>query len=277
MIKCLTAEHTPEKNVEAKSKEIRLYSQGLSYRTMSADNTVCHNSDIRRLAAGAIIIKRFRKYAYEQTSRLVEHDYEVIRYKTPDGKIHEGYFPFIGQPEIIDVVPGTYASGSFPTCPAFNKYVLDTPLYREMYRLSPGQIRLCRNNLKTKEIIIKLRSKLDVLPSDGHPPRGELMEKTINYMNTFWTQLFACLNNGSYSIDNSIAERFIRPLAGERKNSLFFGSDRMARVSAVYHTIISTCKMQGVSVQDYFKRFFSEIVKGRRDYEHLLPLTIGLN
>ena len=27
---------------------------------------------------------------------------------------------------------------------------------------------------------------------------------------------------------------------------------------------------------DYFKRFFSEIVKGRRDYEHLLPLTIGL-
>ena len=72
------------------------------------------------------------------------------------------------------------------------------------------------------------------------------------------------------------AERFIRPLAGERKNSLFFGSDKMAGVSAVYHTIISTCRIQGVSVLDYFKRFFSEIVKGRRDYEHLLPLTIGL-
>ena len=96
-------------------------------------------------------------------------------------------------------------------------------------------------------------------------------------MNTFWTQLFSYLNDGSYSIDNSIAERFIRPLAGERKNSLFFGSDRMARVSAVYHTIISTCKMQSVAVLDYFKRFFSEIVKGRRDYGHLLPLTIGLN
>ena len=144
-------------------------------------------------------------------------------------------------------------------------------------RLSPGQIRLCRNNLKTKEIIIKLRSKLDVLLSDGHPPRGELVEKGINYMNTFWIRLFAYLNDGSYSIDNSIAERFIRPLAGERKNLLFFGSDRIARVSAVYHTIISTCKMQGVPVLDYFKKFFSEIVKGRRDYEHLLPLTIGLN
>ena len=240
--------------VETKSEDARLYRQGLSYRTMSADNTVCHNSDIRRLPAGAIIMKRFRKYAYEQISRLVEHDYEVIRYKTPEGKIHEGYFPFIGQPEIIDVVPGTHASGSFLAYLAFNKYVL-----------------------KTKVIIIKLRSKLDILLRDAHPPRRELMHKVINYMDTFWTQLFAYLNDGSYSIDNSIAERFIRPLAGERKNSLFFGSDRMARVSAVYHTIISTCKIQGVSVLAYFKKFFSEIIKGRRDYEHLLPLTIGLN
>ena len=144
-------------------------------------------------------------------------------------------------------------------------------------KLSSEQIRLCRNNLKTKVIIIKLRSKLDVLLSDDHLLRGDLMEKGISYMNTLGTQLSAYLNDGSYSIDNSIAERFIRPLAGERKNSLFFGSDRMTRVSAVYHTIISTCKMQGVSVLDYFKRFFSEIVKGRRDYEHLLPLTIGLD
>ncbi|EEB23097.1 hypothetical protein BACDOR_04500 [Phocaeicola dorei DSM 17855] len=27
-------------------------------------------------------------------------------------------------------------------------------------------------------------------------------------------------------------------------------------------------------VWDYFKRFFREIVKGRKDYEHLLSLTI---
>lgn len=71
--------------------------------------------------------------------------------------------------------------------------------------MSPEQIRLCRNSLKTKEIIIKLRSKLEVLLSDDHPPCGELMEKTINYINNFWTQLFAYLNDGSYSIDNSIA------------------------------------------------------------------------
>lgn len=109
-----------------------------------------------------------------------------------------------------------------------------------------------------------------------HPPRGELMEKALNYLNTFWTQLFAYLKDGCYTIDNSIAERFIRPLSGERKNSLFFDSSKMARVSAAYHTIISTCKMQGISVLQYFKMFFQAIVNGRRDYENLLPMTIGL-
>ena len=42
------------------------------------------------------------------------------------------------------------------------------------------------------------------------------------YMNTFWTQLFAYLNGGFYSINSFIAGRFICLLAGERKNSLFF-------------------------------------------------------
>ncbi len=143
-------------------------------------------------------------------------------------------------------------------------------------KLSAEQIQACSQNLKTKEIIVRLRSKLDAMLSDMHPPRGELVEKVLNYLNTFWIQLFAYLKDGSYTIDNSIAERFICPLSGERKNSLFFGSDKMARVSAAYYTIISTCKMQGVPALRYFKMFFQAIVNGRRDYENLLPMTIGL-
>lgn len=266
-------------DVETKSKDVRLYRQGLSYRTMSADNMVCHNSDII--------------YCYEDGSR----GRDALKYILGDSQVKalqsDGYNVYMYLDDhVVDMEHlccMAHARAKF-------KYALEQgddkdaafilELIGELYkleweydegRLSPRQIRLCRNSLKTKEIIIKLRSKLDVLLSDGHPPRGELMEKAINYMDTFWTQLFAYLNDGSYSIDNSIAERFIRPLVGERKNSLFFGSDRMARVSAVYHTIISTCKMQGVSVLAYFKKFFSEIVKGRRDYEHLLLLTIGLN
>ena len=103
-----------------------------------------------------------------------------------------------------------------------------------------------------------------------------LMEKALRYLHTFWKQLFVYLNDGRYSIDNSLAERFIRPLAGERKNSLFFGSNRMAEVSAAYHTIISTCRMHGISALEFLKKFFAAIVSGRRDYENLLPMTIGI-
>lgn len=42
-------------------------------------------------------------------------------------------------------------------------YVLEAEY--EHGRLSPEQIKTCRNNLKTKEIIIRLRSKLDALLS----------------------------------------------------------------------------------------------------------------
>ena len=93
-------------------------------------------------------------------------------------------------------------------------------------QLSAEQIQACRQNLKTKEIIIGLRSKLDVMLSDVHPSRGDLMEKALSYLNSFWTQFFAYTNDGCYTIDNSIAERFIRPLSGERKNSCSLGVAR---------------------------------------------------
>lgn len=74
-------------------------------------------------------------YSYNDFERL------FLRYKL------EGYFPFSGHPEIIDIVPGTHASGSFLAYLAFNKYVLDTPLYREMYRLSGESMRVSRMSL----------------------------------------------------------------------------------------------------------------------------------
>lgn len=143
--------------------------------------------------------------------------------------------------------------------------------------LPPEEIGKARKSPQYLDIIGRIRSKLNVLVSDGHPPRGELMEKAVRYLDTFWEQLFRYTDDGRYSIDNNIAERHIRPLAGERKNSLFFGSHRMAEASAAYHTAIATCRMAGVSALEYFKRFFRRIIEGERDYSLLMPQTIGIN
>ena len=133
-------------------------------------------------------------------------------------------------------------------------------------RLSAEQIGNCRQSLKTKEIVIRLRSKLDTLLSENHSPRGELMNKSVNYLNIFWKQIFTYLKDGNYDIDNTLAERMIRPLAGQRKNSLFFGSHKKEGVSATFHAQISTCRMHGVPALEYLKKFFREIVNGNRDY-----------
>ena len=52
-----------------------------------------------------------------------------------------------------------------------------------------------------------------------------------------------------------------------RKVLTDFIGDAGVESSAVYHTIIATCKAQAISVCDYLKRFFMACVDGRTDYE----------
>ena len=54
-------------------------------------------------------------------------------------------------------------------------------------------------------------------------------------------------------------------------------SSRMANVSAAYHTLLLTYRINGLSILEYLKKFFHEIVKGRKNYENLLPVTIGIS
>ena len=129
------------------AKESRLYRQGVEYRTMKAGKSVSHHSDMSKLPPDAKVLKVFFKYSYEQISEILEHQYQVVRYKMPDGKIYEGYFPNIGEPDIIDKVLGTHASCHFLAYLAFNKYVLDTPFYRENLRIMDEHMRVCRMTL----------------------------------------------------------------------------------------------------------------------------------
>jgi len=162
----------------------------------------------------------------------------------------------------------------------------------ERYRLrhlTPEQIKQERQGGKTAKIIKQMRQRLDKLLTDGNSMRGDLMHKALNYLNSFWDQLFLYLKDGRYNIDNSLAERTLRPMTVERKrssyarllpkgrkNSLGFGSNAGAEVSVIYHTFIETCKMCCVSTLEYFKAFFKAIMQGRTDYENMLPMTIGI-
>lgn len=144
-------------------------------------------------------------------------------------------------------------------------------------KLPAAEIKRRRNDEYTNGIVDALWKELYELLALPEECMSDLMRKALNYLRTFWKQLFRYRTNGEYTIDNLAAERAIRPLTNQRKNSLFFCSTGGALNSAIYNTFIETCKQVGVSFRDYFRQLMQELFSGRTDYENLLPQTIGLN
>ena len=106
----------------------------------------------------------------------MEHKYQVVRYNRSDGY------------NVYMYLEGSYCQSG----------------------LTAKEITRQRNSLRTKDVIGRMRSFLNVLTSEVHPP----------------------------------------------------------------HTLLSTCRANGISTLAYLKKFFREVVEGRRDYENLLPMTI---
>ncbi len=142
------AEETESTEQTQKSFE---YRKGMKYQTMFADNRIVHESDVNLLPEGATVIKSVYESTYEQVSYIVQHDYEMIIYKDKDGNIHKGYFPKVSaeteNENVIDRFPGTHASCSLLANLVFNKYHMNTPVYREMVRLLNNKMNVSRNTV----------------------------------------------------------------------------------------------------------------------------------
>ena len=81
------------------------------------------------------------------------------------------------------------------------------------------------------------------------------------------------LDDGRVEIDNNTVERAIRPLALNRKNALFAGSDGGAEHWAVIASLIETCKLIGVDPHAYLADIITRIVNGHPQsrLDELLP------
>ena len=113
--------------------------------------------------------------------------------------------------------------------------------------LSPGERLKERQSLPTKEVVIRIRSRLDSELSKEAEFRSPFYAKALNYLKHFWNELFAYLRDGALPIDNNLAERTIRKLTIQRNNSLHYGSDEGTKMAATYHSVISTVKLHGGS------------------------------
>ena len=133
-----------------------------------------------------------------------------------------------------------------------------------------------RQSLETKELLIELRSLLDSEQSKDSESRSQYYREALNYLNRFWKENFAYLDDGELPIDHNLAERTIRKLTTQRNNSLHYGSDAGAEMAATYHSVIVTVKLHGSSIWNFIGTFFKNIFNGCRDYVNMVPDKITL-
>src|SRR5450432_660109 len=114
-----------------------------------------------------------------------------------------------------------------------------------------------------------LRAKLALISQ-----KSKLAE-AIRYSLSRWEGLTRFLDDGRIEIDSNVVERAIRPIALNRKNALFAGSDGGAEHWAVIASLIETCKLTDVEPHAYLAETITKIVNGHPNsrLDELLPWT----
>ncbi len=123
---------------------------------------------------------------------------------------------------------------------------------------------------RSRPVLDGLFEKIEALKLETIPK--EPLRKAVDYALNQKEALYRYLENGWLKIDNNTSENAIRPLALGRKNWLFAGSERGARATALYLSLIQSCKACDVNPWEYFddmlRRIMSHPVNRLRE---LLP------
>jgi transposase len=90
-----------------------------------------------------------------------------------------------------------------------------------------------------------LRERLTLLS------RKSKLAQAIRYGFSHWDGLARFLDDGQIEIDSNTVEQSIRPLALNRENALFAGSDGGGENWAIIAWLIETCKLNGVDPYEY--------------------------
>jgi transposase len=99
------------------------------------------------------------------------------------------------------------------------------------------------------------------------------LAEAIRYALSRWDGLTRFLDDGTIEIDSNTVERSIRPIALNRKNALFAGSDSGGEAWAIIASLIETCKLNGIDPQTYLADVLAKIVTGypQSRIDELLP------
>jgi transposase len=114
-----------------------------------------------------------------------------------------------------------------------------------------------------------LREKLSLISQ-----KTKLAE-AIRYALTRWEGLTRFIDDGRIEIDSNTVERLIKPIALNRKNALFAGSDGGGEHWAIVASLVETSKLSGIDPLAYLNDVLTKIVNGHpnNQIDDLLPWT----
>lgn len=135
----------------------------------------------------------------------------------------------------------------------------------------PADQRLATRQEHSKPIIVAFELWLAQSRArvSAKSPTGE----ALKYIAKYWDGLIRFLDDGRIELDNNAVERTIRPIALNRKNTLFAGHDAGAQNWAIIASLIETCKLNAIEPHSYLSGVLTAIAGGHKqtNINELLP------
>ena len=136
--------------------------------------------------------------------------------------------------------------------------------------LSAEETKYRRNRREVTRILESIKSKAEELLSRQRIHYSPSLRRALNYMKRGWENLIRYREDGDYSIDNSIAERAVRPYTVFRNGTMFHGSERGVENTTFFYSLIETGKARGLNVKNYLVSMIREMFHGNTDYKGIL-------
>jgi transposase len=112
--------------------------------------------------------------------------------------------------------------------------------------------------ITTKPLIDAMKLWLDA--QLARVSKGSAIADAIRYAVNHWQGLCRFLDDGRIEIDSNTVERSIRPLALNRKNTLFVGSDGGGANWAIIASLVETAKLNDVNPQAWLADTLTKLV-----------------
>ncbi len=114
--------------------------------------------------------------------------------------------------------------------------------------------RLAHHQAHSKPTMDNLKDWLERQFDEKLVESNSALGEAINYLLKRWDSLTLFLRKAGAPLDNNVCERALKKAILHRKNSLFFKSQRGARVGDIYMSLIYTCELNDVNAFDYLNQ-----------------------